>query len=118
MYHERILHWLDDREAEPAGSAMFEKRCPIDDRVLAQVARGDARDVARAVDLASCAADAWGRQPAPRRGDVLGRAAALLRARQDEFTDIIAAETGKPRKFAAGEIGSSADLAVFMEGEG
>src|SRR5262249_14182320 len=56
--------------------------------------------------------------PPPRRGEVLGRAAALLREREREFTEIIQTETGKPRKNAAAEVGSSADLAVFMESEG
>jgi acyl-CoA reductase-like NAD-dependent aldehyde dehydrogenase len=118
MYPHRVLHWIDDLESESAGSASFEKRCPIDDRVLATVERGNTADVARAVDAASRAADAWGRLPAPRRGEILGRAAALLRAREREFGEIIQAETGKPWKNAVAEVASSADLAAFMDGEG
>ena len=110
MYPEHVLHWIDDREVESSGGATFEKRCPVDDRVLARVTRGDARDVSRAVDLACRAADAWGRLPAPRRGEILGRAAVLLRAGQGEFGDIIAAETGKPLKNAVAEVGSSAEI--------
>jgi aldehyde dehydrogenase (NAD+) len=74
--------------------------------------------VARAVDAASRSAEEWGRRPAPRRGEILGRVAALLRARQNDFGAIIAAETGKPLKNAVLEAVSSADLAVFMESEG
>lgn len=117
MYPHHVPHWIDDREVE-SSAATFEKRCPIDDRVLANVARGTAQDVARAVDAAARAADAWGRLPAPHRGEVLGRAAALLRARERDFADIIRVETGKPLPNAAAEVGSSADLALFMEGEG
>jgi acyl-CoA reductase-like NAD-dependent aldehyde dehydrogenase len=116
-YPQHVPHWIDDREVASDG-ATFEKRCPIDDRVLATVARGTAKEVARAIDAAGRASDAWGRMPAPRRGEVLGRAAALLRAREHEFAEIIQAETGKPWKNAAAEVGSSADLAVFMESEG
>src|SRR5215210_6984194 len=118
MYPQYITHWIDDREVDASGGATFEKRCPIDDRVLATVARGTVQDVTRAVDLAARAADAWGRLPAPRRGEILGRAAALLRAREAEFAEIIRAETGKPLPNAAAEVASSADLALFMEGEG
>jgi aldehyde dehydrogenase (NAD+) len=118
MYPHHIRHWIDDAEVDASGGATFEKRCPIDDRVLATVARGTAQDVLRAIDSASRAADAWGRLPAPRRGEILGRAAALLRAREREFADIIRAETGKPLPNAAAEVASSADLALFMEGEG
>ena len=96
----------------------FEKRSPIDDRVVATVTRGSGADVARAVDVASEAAETWARMPAPRRGEILGRAAALLRAKEREFGEIVQTETGKPWKNAVAEVSSSADLGVFMEGEG
>ena len=118
MYPNKILHWMNDAEVASSGSATFEKRSPIDDRIVAHVARGTAADVASAVDAASAAADAWARLPAPRRGEILGRAAALLRAKEQEFGEIVQTETGKPWKNAVAEVGSSADLGVFMEGEG
>src|SRR5262245_13870608 len=117
-YPELVSHWIDDRDVAASNRATFEKRSPIDDRAIAAVARGTADDVVIAVDAASRASDAWGRLPAPRRGEVLGRAAALLRARASAFAAIIQAETGKPLKNAAAEVASSADLAVFMESEG
>ena len=116
-YPDRIGHWIADAHVAPSGP-VFEKRSPIDDRVIASVAQGSAADSRRAVDVAAAAADAWGQLPAPRRGEVLGRAAALLRARERELADIVRLETGKPLKNAAAEVTSSADLASFMEGEG
>src|SRR6187399_399305 len=118
MYPERVLHWIDDSDAESSSGDTFDKRCPIDDRLLARITRGDASDVERAVNVAHRAATPWGRLPAPRRGEILGRAASLLRQRAEAFAEVIAAETGKPLKSAAAEVGSSADLALFMEGEG
>src|SRR5947207_3218761 len=122
MYPSEILHWIDDAEVASGGSAVigdsFEKRSPSDDLLIAKIARGSAIDVKRAVDVAVAAADTWGRLPAPKRGEVLGRAAALLRAREREIGEYIQAETGKPWKNAAAEVASSADLAVFMESEG
>ncbi len=118
MYPQHIPHWIADREVAAANGATFEKRCPIDDRVVARVARGSATDVANAVAAAETAADAWGRLPAPRRGEVLGRVAKLLRERERELTEIVQTETGKPWKNAAAEVASSADLATFMESEG
>jgi acyl-CoA reductase-like NAD-dependent aldehyde dehydrogenase len=122
-YPTHVSHWLDDAEVRSqtrtAGqSATFEKRCPIDDRVLAQVERGGAADVARAIDSASAAADMWARLPAPKRGDVIARAGRLLREREREFGEIVQAETGKPWKNAIAEVASSADLADFMASEG
>jgi len=118
MYPEHVPHWIDDREVAGSSGASFEKRSPIDDRVIAQVARGDAADARAAVDAAERAAASWSRLTPPRRGEILGRAAALLRATERDFAEIIRLETGKPWKNAAAEVGSSADLAVFMESEG
>lgn len=117
-YPNRVSHWIDDIESSSSPNTTFEKRCPIDDRTIAIVERGDAVDVARAVDAASRGADAWGRLPAPRRGEVLARAGELLRAREREFAETVHLETGKPWKNAAAEVASSADLASFMASEG
>lgn len=121
-YPSRVFHWLDGAEApsqpSSATSATFEKRCPIDDRVLSAVERGGAADVARAVAAAEAACAPWGRTPAPRRGAILARAAALLRARERQFGEVIQQETGKPWKNAVAEVASSADLADFMASEG
>jgi aldehyde dehydrogenase (NAD+) len=86
--------------------------------VLATVERGGAADVARAVDAAAAVSPAWGRLPAPRRGEVLARAADLLRDRADALTEVVHLETGKPWKSASAEAASSADLADFMASEG
>ena len=118
MYPHEILHWIDDADVVSSVGSTFEKRSPIDDRMVACVTRGTAADVARAVDAAACVADAWARTPAPKRGEVLGRAAALLRAHERELGEIVQTETGKPWKSAVAEVASSADLGVFMESEG
>src|SRR5450631_3760992 len=118
MYPQQILHWVEDAEVASASGATFEKRSPVDDRVVATVTRGSAIDVSRAAGVAAAAADAWARTPAPRRGEILGRAAALLRAKERELGEIVQTETGKPWKNAVAEVASSADLGMFMEGEG
>jgi acyl-CoA reductase-like NAD-dependent aldehyde dehydrogenase len=118
MYPRHINHWIAGAEAGASSGATFEKRSPIDDRVIAHVTRGTAVDVGRAVAAAACAANTWSRLPAPRRGEILERAAGGLRGAEDELAGVIHAETGKPRKSAAAEVVSSADLAAFMAGEG
>jgi alpha-ketoglutaric semialdehyde dehydrogenase len=118
-YPDSVTHWIDDAAVgNAAGDATFEKRSPIDDRIVTRVLRGNAADVTRAVDAAARAAEPWGRLAAPRRGEVLGRVARLLREREESFAAVIQVETGKPWKNAAAEVTSSADLALFMEGEG
>jgi alpha-ketoglutaric semialdehyde dehydrogenase len=118
VYPQQILHWIDEAELPSASGETFEKRCPIDDRVVARVARGTAEDVSRAVASAAAAAESWRRLPAPARGAILGRAAALLRLKESEFGAIVQIETGKPWNNAVAEVRSSADLGIFMESEG
>ncbi len=117
-YPEFVSHWIADVEVPSTGGAVFEKRSPIDDRVVAHVARGGAAEVAHALSAAAGAAEAWAQVPPPKRGAILGRAAQLLRDREHQFGSIVQIETGKPWKNAVAEVVSSADLAVFMEGEG
>jgi aldehyde dehydrogenase (NAD+) len=116
MYPAHVSHWIADREAGSPDT--FDKRRPSDDVVIAHVARGGASEVAHALSAAAGVAGEWGRWPVPKRGAILGRAAQLLREREQEFGDIVQQETGKPWKNAAAEVASSADLALFMEGEG
>jgi alpha-ketoglutaric semialdehyde dehydrogenase len=118
MLPEFVNHWINDVEVASKNGATFEKRRPQDDRVIAKVARGGAAEVEQALTTAAAAAPEWGRWPVPRRGAVLGKAAQLLREREKEFGDIVQQETGKPLKNAVAEVASSADLAIFMEGEG
>ena len=117
-YPDRVFHWIEDGESPSATGETFDKRSPIDDRVLARVERGNAADVDRAVATAAVACEAWGRRPAPKRGEILARAARLLREREREFATIVQLETGKPWKNAVAEVASSADLAEFMASEG
>lgn len=117
-YPQIVPHWIADVEVTPKDTAFFEKRNPANDQVIANVVRGGAAEVAHALSSAAGAAEAWSRTPVPKRGSILGRAAQLLREREQLFGEIVQAETGKPWKNAVAEVGSSADLAIFMEGEG
>ncbi len=117
-YPPFVPHWIADAEVPSMSGASFEKRCPIDDRVVAQVARGGAAEVAHALSSAAGAAEAWAKVPAPKRGAIMGRAAQLLREREQLFGSIVQTETGKPWQNAVAEVASAADLAIFMEGEG
>jgi acyl-CoA reductase-like NAD-dependent aldehyde dehydrogenase len=116
-YPKFAPHFIADVDI-PSEREMFEKRCPIDDCIVAQVAKGGSAEVTHAVDVAAEAAESWGRVPAPKRGAIIGRAAALLREREKDFGTIVQTETGKPWKNAVAEVASSIDLGIFMESEG
>ena len=84
----------------------FEKRRPSDDRVIAQVARGGAADVAHALASAAAAAPDVGHAAGAeaRRHSRHAPRSCCASARQ-QFGEIVQLETGKPWKNAVAEVG-------------
>lgn len=80
-----------------AKQAWFEVDNPATEEVIARVARGDAADVAQAVDAAKHAFDEWRWIAANTRAEMLHEVAQLARSHMDELVDLLIAEQGKPR---------------------
>ncbi len=94
------------------GSETSEVRSPFDDTLLGQVPLLGAHEVERAVAAAKTALHD---QPLPvwRRAEILDRASALLRERQEEFAQLIAHEAAKPIKTARVEADRAAGTFAF-----
>jgi aldehyde dehydrogenase (NAD+) len=86
--------------------------------VLGEVQQATAADVGPAVARAKGAFEKWRDVPAPERGRVLGRAAAITRARADELARLLTREEGKTVADARGEIIRGAVLFEWFAGEG
>jgi len=86
--------------------------------VLGEVHQATAADVEPAVARAKGAFEKWRDVPAPERGRVLGRAAAITRARADELARLLTREEGKTLADARGEIIRGAVLFEWFAGEG
>jgi 5-carboxymethyl-2-hydroxymuconic-semialdehyde dehydrogenase len=94
-----VQHFIDGA-AHPARSGRtFETRSPVDDRVLARVAAGDAADVASAASAAERAFPAWRDKPGSERRDLLHAIAAAIEARADEIAVLESLDTGQPIRF-------------------
>src|SRR5579859_1865878 len=80
-----IYHNCIDGSWMPSGSGeLFENRNPADQReTIGLFQKSDARDVAQAIDAARRAYARWRLVPAPRRAEILFRAAHLIEARKD-----------------------------------
>jgi acyl-CoA reductase-like NAD-dependent aldehyde dehydrogenase len=77
----------------------------------------DAAAVDRAVTRARDAFPAWSETPAHRRSSILRAAADAINQRKDEFTALIARESGKAWKHAAGEVARSVETFTFSAEE-
>lgn len=75
-------------------------------------------DVERACHAAAAAFELWRKVPAPVRGQVLGRAAALLREHKTSLAQLVTREIGKVPKEALGSVQEAIDTAEFFLSEG
>jgi 5-carboxymethyl-2-hydroxymuconic-semialdehyde dehydrogenase len=77
----------------------FETRSPVDDSLIAQVARGTVADVDRAAQAAKAAFPAWAAMPGDRRKAILHRIADLIEARAEEIALCECWDTGQAWRF-------------------
>ncbi len=117
-YPSKIFHWIDNKEIKPASRRFFDKLNPATGKVIARVARGDKRDVKKALRGAERAYPAWSQTPVIKRAELLREAVFLMRERKEELADIVALESGKPKKDAAGEVNAAIECGFFFAGEG
>lgn len=76
------------------------------------------QDVDAAVKAARKAFPAWRDMPAPKRGEILFKAAQLLEKNKERLGDLVANEMGKVKKEAYGDVQEAIDMGYFMAGEG
>jgi acyl-CoA reductase-like NAD-dependent aldehyde dehydrogenase len=113
-----IANVIAGEERPAAGGETFEKVAPATGEALSQVARSDRRDVEAAVAAARDAQPSWARTTPAERGATLRRIAQLLERDRAEIAAVVAAETGKSPKDAAGETDGAIEMGYFVAGEG
>lgn len=105
--------WRDARDGQT-----FDRRNPATGAMVARYALGGAADVDAAVEAAATAFHAWRRYPAPKRGEILFRAARLLEMRKEELACEMTEEMGKVISEARGDVQEAIDMTYYMAGEG
>ncbi|MBI5491428.1 MAG: aldehyde dehydrogenase family protein [Deltaproteobacteria bacterium] len=88
------------------------------DEVIGTVPASIAKDVDEAVAAARKAYPGWRLLPAPKRGEILFRAAELLVKRKDELGRLVTREMGKVLPEGLGDVQEAIDMAYYMAGEG
>ncbi len=115
---------IDNEQRAALSGKTFERRHPVSDEVVTQVAAGGVADALAAVESASLAYRSW-RQSAPsERRRLLLKAADALEARTPQFIEAMAAEVGAPALWAgfnvmlaANVFREAASLATQIQGE-
>jgi alpha-ketoglutaric semialdehyde dehydrogenase len=105
--------WVDAAEGET-----FETVNPATGEPLGIFPRSGIGDMDRAVDAAREAWEPWRLVPAPKRAEILFRAAQSFVERKDELTELMVREMGKVRAEAGGDVQEAIDMTYYMAGEG
>jgi len=96
----------------------FQSLNPATEKSLGKFQSGNENDVNRAVDAAERALEEWSSVPAPKRGEMLFRAASLLRQNKESLTRTVTIEMGKVLQEARGDVQEAIDITEYMAGEG
>src|ERR1700728_3084084 len=107
---------IGDRRTTAAGGATFATTSPYSGDVIAEVPAGTTDDAGRAVDAALAAAPAWGREPAARRGQLVGQLADALEARAADFAVLDSVDGGAPFRTMALDVQIAVDGLRYFAG--
>jgi aldehyde dehydrogenase (NAD+) len=111
---------LINGEWSPAtGGKTFQTHNPADfAQVVGTYPSAPKADAERAFAAAEAAFPAWRNMPAPKRGEILFRAAELLAARADQLAKEMTMEEGKTLPEAKGEVMRAINIFRYFGGEG
>jgi acyl-CoA reductase-like NAD-dependent aldehyde dehydrogenase len=112
-------NFINGEWVESQSGQTFEDRNPADTReVVAIFQRSNKADVDAAVDAAKRAYAKWRLVPAPRRAEMVFRAAEILMERKEEYARDMTREMGKVLKETRGDVQEAIDAAYYNAGEG
>jgi alpha-ketoglutaric semialdehyde dehydrogenase len=119
MLRMTFRNYIGGRWADSVSGKLFENRNPAERTDLIGVFQestpGDAAD---AVAAAVRAYPSWRQVPAPRRAEILFRAAQLIAERKEDFARDMTREMGKVLDETRGDVQEAIDMTYFMAGEG
>ena len=114
--HKNFINgeWVEAREGHT-----FEDRNPADrNEVIGIFPSSTQKDVDEAVVAAKAAFTKWRLFPAPRRAEILYRAAEILVKRKEDLARDMTREMGKPLSETRGDVQEAIDMTYYMAGEG
>src|SRR6202167_5459901 len=112
-------NFIDGEWVESSTGETFENRNPADTRDIVGIfQKSNKADVDAAVDAAKRAFAKWRLVPAPRRAEMVFRAAEILIERKEDHARDMTREMGKVLKETRGDVQEAIDAAYYNAGEG
>jgi acyl-CoA reductase-like NAD-dependent aldehyde dehydrogenase len=110
--------YIDGQWVTSSTGGIFQTVSPTTGESLATFSEGNGEDVERAVKAASKARLKWRPFPAPKRGEILLRAASIMRRRKEDLGRMVTREMGKVISEGKGDVQEAIDLLEYVAGEG
>jgi alpha-ketoglutaric semialdehyde dehydrogenase len=111
-------NFIGGKWTESKSGKTFERRNPATGALVGTYTASDASDVDAAVAAASTAFTSWRLYPAPKRGEILFKAAHLLEERKEQYAREMTEEMGKILDETRGDVQEAIDMCYYMAGEG
>ena len=112
-------NYIGGRWVAAASGRTFENRNPaLRDDLIGRFAHSSREDVEAAVAAAREAFPRWRAVPAPKRGEILYRAAEILVRRKEDLARDMTREMGKVLAETRGDVQEAIDMTYYMAGEG
>ena len=112
-------NFIDGGWVPSISGGTFENRNPANaDDLIGVFQKSTREDVAHAIAAAQRAYERWRLVPAPRRAELLFRAAQLIAERKESLARDMTREMGKILDETRGDVQEAVDMTFFMAGEG
>ncbi len=112
-------NYIDGEWMESASGRTFENVNPANRQELVGIfQKSNAQDVENALAAAAQAYKTWRLVPAPKRGEILFRAARMLQERKEPLAEQMTREMGKILDETRGDVQEAIDMSFYMAGEG
>jgi aldehyde dehydrogenase (NAD+) len=112
-------NYINGEWVEARSGRSFENRNPANtDELVGMFPDSGLEEVNAAVEAANEAFKAWRLVPAPKRAEILFRAAELLVRRKEDLARDMTREMGKVLAEARGDVQEAIDMTYYMAGEG
>ena len=95
-FKPRYDHWINGEYVKPDSGQYFENVTPVTGKVFCEIARGNAKDIDKALDAAHAAAKAWGKTSATARAIILNKIADRMEQNLEMLAVAETWDNGKP----------------------
>jgi aldehyde dehydrogenase len=94
-FKDRYEHYINGEWVAPSGGEYFDNISPIDGKVFTQAARGNAKDIDKAIDAAHKAFETWGKTAAAFRSNLLLKIAGVIEENLEYLAVVETIDNGK-----------------------